>query len=65
MKGATHGGKGSGVRPTDKKKFENNFDAIFGKKNKDTKMIEEEDLLDSYITSYIIPPETEEEKEKK
>ena len=28
----THGGKGSGVRPTDKKKFENNFDAIFGKK---------------------------------
>ena len=65
MKGATHGGKGSGVRPTDKKKFENNFDAIFGKKNKDKKMIEEEDLLDSYITSYIIPPETEEEKEKK
>ena len=35
MKGATHGGKGSGVRPTDKKKFENNFDAIFGKKKKD------------------------------
>ena len=35
MKGATHGGKGSGVRPTDKKKFENNYDAIFGKKNKD------------------------------
>ena len=33
--GMTHGGKGSGVRPTDKKKFENNFDAIFGKKNKD------------------------------
>jgi len=35
MKGATHGGKGSGVRPTDKKKFENNYDAIFGKKKKD------------------------------
>ena len=33
--GQTHGGKGSTVRPTDKKKFENNFDAIFGKKNKD------------------------------
>ena len=30
--GQTHGGKGSAVRPTDKKKFENNFDAIFGKK---------------------------------
>jgi len=35
MEGQTHGGKGSGVRPTDKKKFENNYDAIFGKKNKD------------------------------
>ena len=34
--GQTHGGKGSAVRPTDKKKFENNYDAIFGKqKNKD------------------------------
>ena len=32
MEGQTHGGKGSGVRPTDKKKFENNYDAIFGKK---------------------------------
>ena len=42
MKGATHGGKGSGVRPTDKKKFENNFDAIFGKKNKDKQEKEKE-----------------------
>ena len=34
--GQTHGGKGSAVRPTDKKKFENNYDAIFGKqKNND------------------------------
>jgi hypothetical protein len=33
--GMTHGGKGSAVRPTDKKKFENNYDAIFGKKKKD------------------------------
>jgi len=33
--GRTHGGKGSAVRPTDKKKFENNYDAIFGKKKKD------------------------------
>ena len=32
--GQTHGGKGSAVRPTDKKKFENNYDAIFGKKKK-------------------------------
>ena len=35
--GQTHGGKGSAVRPTDKKKFENNYDAIFGKKKKKEK----------------------------
>ena len=57
--GQTHGGKGSSTRPTDKKKYEDNYDAIFGKKKKDKKMLEEEELLDSYITSYIIPPETD------
>ena len=57
--GQTHGGKGSSTRPTDKKKYEDNYDAIFGKKNKDKKMLEEEELLDSYITSYIIPLETD------
>ena len=32
---ATHGGKGSKQRPTlDKKRFEDNWDAIFGKKDK-------------------------------
>ena len=32
---ATHGGKGSKQRPTkDQKKFESNWDAIFGKKDK-------------------------------
>jgi len=36
--GQTHGGKGSSTRPTDKKKYEDNYDAIFGKKNKDKKM---------------------------
>lgn len=35
--GQTHGGKGSAVRPTDKKKFENNYDAIFGKKKEKDK----------------------------
>jgi len=31
----THGGKGSGQRPiADRKKFEDNWDAIFGKKDK-------------------------------
>ena len=30
--GQTHGGKGSAPRPTDKKKYEDNYDAIFGKK---------------------------------
>ena len=32
--GQTHGGKGSATRPTDKKKYEDNYDAIFGKKKK-------------------------------
>ena len=31
--GQTHGGKGSGQRPTDSKKYADNFDAIFGKLN--------------------------------
>lgn len=30
---ATHGGKGSKQRLTDSKKFGNNYDAIFGKKD--------------------------------
>jgi len=30
--GQTHGGKGSSTRPTDKKKYEDNYDAIFSKK---------------------------------
>ena len=33
--GQTHGGKGSSTRPTDKKKYEDNYDAIFGKKYED------------------------------
>ncbi|MDB0009174.1 hypothetical protein N9E37_03455 [Luminiphilus sp.] len=33
--GQTHGGKGSTTRPTDKKKYEDNWDAIFGKKTKE------------------------------
>jgi|TARA_X000001382_G_scaffold74396_1_gene51999 hypothetical protein len=32
MNGQTHGGKGSTQRPTDKKKFDQNFDAIFNVK---------------------------------
>jgi hypothetical protein len=27
-----HGGKGSKTRPTDKKKYDDNYDRIFGKK---------------------------------
>lgn len=57
--GQTHGGKGSTTRPTDKKKYEDNWDAIFGKKKEDKKMLKEEELLDCYVTSYIIPPETD------
>ena len=33
-RGQTHGGKGDKQRPTDKKKYEDNYDAIFGKKKK-------------------------------
>ena len=33
--GQTHGGKGSAARPTDKKKYEDNYDRIFGKKTRE------------------------------
>jgi len=32
-----HGGKGSKPRPVDKKKFDDNWDRIFGKKKEDEK----------------------------
>ena len=35
--GQTHGGKGSGQRPTDSKKYADNYDAIFGKDKQKTK----------------------------
>ena len=44
MQGQTHGGKGSGQRPTDSKKYSDNYDAIFGKdkqKPKDKKKEED------------------------
>ena len=41
--GQTHGGKGSTTRPTDKKKYEDNYDAIFGKKK------EKEEILNSRL----------------
>jgi len=44
MEGQTHGGKGSAQRPTDKKKYESNWDNIFGNKDKDKK--KEEDKKD-------------------
>ena len=43
-----HGGKGSKQRPTDKKKFDENWDRIFGK-NKDVDPLA---LLDTYIDAY-------------
>ena len=45
MHGQTHGGKGSSQRPTDKTKFADNYDAIFGKKkdkDKDKKQQQED-----------------------
>lgn len=41
--GQTHGGKGSATRPTDKKKYEDNYDAIFSKK------IEKPEILSSQL----------------
>ena len=35
--GQTHGGKGSTTRPTDKQKYADNYDLIFGKKKKEKK----------------------------
>ncbi len=35
--GQTHGGKGSSQRPTDKKKYESNWENIFGNKDKEKK----------------------------
>jgi len=37
--GQTHGGKGSAARPTDKKKYEDNYDAIFSKKIEKPKIL--------------------------
>ena len=34
MTSTTHGGKGSKQRPVDKKKFDSNWDNIFGRNNK-------------------------------
>lgn len=47
MHGATHGGKGSAQRPTDKKKYADNWDNIFGNKDKKKK----EDKKDDRQTS--------------
>ena len=44
MKGQTHGGKGSAPRPVDSDKFDNNFDAIFRKKEKQEEVQLELDL---------------------
>ena len=43
-----HGGKGSAQRKVDKKKFEDNWDKIFGKKNDtDLKFTTAEDFINS------------------
>lgn len=41
MRGQTHGGKGSSPRPVDKKKFESNWDAIFGNKQSEKRELHE------------------------
>ena len=53
---ATHGGKGSKQRPTkDQKKFDSNWDAIFGKK--ETKKSDEKESTKDKIPPSTIRPE--------
>ena len=42
MKGQTHGGKGSVQRPTDQKKFADNWDKIFSKKKEVKKDVKDD-----------------------
>lgn len=51
-----HGGKGSRPRPTDKKKFDENWDKIFGKNN--------EDPLDAYNEERLVSKFDKEAKDK-
>ena len=47
--GQTHGGKGSTTRPTDKKKYEDNWDAIFGKEHNKEFDNKIDELFDDYF----------------
>ena len=38
-----HGGKGSGRKPEDNKKYQDNYEAIFGKKKKKKKRDDKQD----------------------
>ena len=42
-----HGGKGSKTRPTDTTKYHNNYDAIFGKKNKEYEILKSQSVTSS------------------
>ena len=37
-----HGGKGSGRKPEDNKKYQDNYEAIFGKKKKKKKKVDKQ-----------------------
>ena len=58
-----HGGKGSKQRPTkDQKKFNDNWDAIFGKKDKPSAVDDAADVNSQYINHWLKkPPEEEDE----
>ena len=47
--GQTHGGKGSTTRPTDKKKYEDNWDAIFGKEHNKELNEKMDKLFEGYV----------------
>ena len=58
-----HGGKGSKQRPTDRDKFNDNYDAIFGKKDKPSAVDDAADVHSQYINHWLKkPPEEKEEK---
>ena len=61
---AWHGGKGSTPRKVDKKKFDENWDKIFGKKN-DAEVEKEYDFSNAHRGPLIVDGKLNPEKSKK
>ena len=63
MSGAWEGGKGSNARRVDQKKFDSNWDAIFGKKDKPSAVDDAADVNSQYINHWLKKPPEEKEEE--